>query len=89
MQRIGREVQGVHVFWSKMDITNANNTVLMQCFEQNGMNGIRLWNSTGVKMTWGIDSANGVAAGSRDMTVIRHIKGDNLVVIVNNRIRII
>ena len=61
----------------KMDITNANNTVLMQCFEQNGMNGIRLWNSTGVKMTWGIDSANGVAAGSRDMTVIRHIKGDN------------
>lgn len=61
----------------KMDVTNANNTVLMQCFEQNGMNGIRLWNSTGVKMTWGIDSANGVAAGSRDMTVIRHIKGDN------------
>lgn len=61
----------------KMDATNANNTVLMQCFEQNGMNGIRLWNSTGVKMTWGIDSANGVSAGSRDMTVIRHVKGDN------------
>lgn len=49
----------------------------MQCFEQNGMNGIRLWNSTGVKTTWGIDSANGVSAGSRDMTVIRHVKGDN------------
>lgn len=61
----------------KMDATNANNTVLMQCFEQNGMNGIRLWNSTGVKTTWGIDSANGVSAGSRDMTVIRHVKGDN------------
>lgn len=61
----------------KMADANANNTVLMQCFEQNGMNGIRLWNSTGVKMTWGIDSANGASAGARDMTVIRHVKGDN------------
>ena len=70
----------------KMDVTNANNTVLMQCFEQNGMNGIRLWNSTGVKMTWGIDSANGVAAGSRDMTVIRHIKGDNALYVYSSNI---
>lgn len=70
----------------KMDTTNANNTVLMQCFEQNGMNGIRLWNFTGVKMTWGIDSANGVAAGSRDMTVIRHIKGDNGLYIYSSNI---
>mgnify|MGYP000882482666 CR=1 FL=1 len=61
----------------KIDSANANNTVLMQCFEQNGMNGIKLWNSNGVKMTWGIDSANGASAGSRDMIVIRHIKGDN------------
>lgn len=61
----------------KIDAANANNTVLMQCFEQNGMNGIKLWNSNGVKMTWGIDSANGASAGSRDMIVIRHIKGDN------------
>lgn len=61
----------------KIDTANANNTVLMQCFEQNGMNGIKLWNSNGVKMTWGIDSANGASAGSRDMIVIRHIKGDN------------
>ena len=50
------------------------------------MNGIRLWNFTGVKMTWGIDSANGVAAGSRDMTVIRHIKGDNGLYIYSSNI---
>ena len=61
----------------KMADANANNSVLMQCFEQNGMNGIRLWNSTGVKMTWGIDSVNGASAGSRDMIIIRHVKGDN------------
>ena len=61
----------------KMDSGNANNTVLAQCFETNGMNGLRLWNSNGVRATWGTDSVNGSSAGSRDMLVVRHIKGDN------------
>ena len=61
----------------KMDSTTSNNSVLMQCFEQNGMNGIKLWNQSGIKTTWGTDSANAAAAGSRDMVVIRHLKGDN------------
>lgn len=41
------------------------------------MNGFRLWNSNGVKATWGTDSVNGAATDSRDMMVIRHVKGDN------------
>lgn len=61
----------------KMDSGNSNNTVLAQCFETNGMNGFRLWNSNGVKATWGTDSVNGAATDSRDMMVIRHVKGDN------------
>ena len=61
----------------KMDSGNSNNTVLAQCFETNGMNGFRLWNSNGVKATWGTESSNTASTGARDMLVVRHIKGDN------------
>lgn len=61
----------------KMASGNAMNTVLAQCFETNGMNGFKLWNSSNSKISWGTDSSDSTAAGSRDMIVLRHIKGDN------------
>ena len=61
----------------KLGAGNTNGAVLAQCFEMNGMNGFKVWNSSGAKITWGIESANGVSTGTREMVVIRHIKGDN------------
>ena len=57
--------------------TTTSGGILVQCFEQNGMNGFKLWNNSGSKITWGISSTDGSSLGSRDMVVIRHIKGDN------------
>lgn len=57
---------------------NAANAVLVQCFQANGSNGFKLWNSNGtVKMTWGTSSTDIVAANKRELLVIRHKKGDN------------
>lgn len=61
----------------KMDGTNANNTVLAQCYEAMTKTGFRLCNMSGAKVTWGTDSSSSVAYDTRDMAVIRHIKGDN------------
>lgn len=61
----------------KMDSSNSLNSVLAQCFETNGMNGFKLWTSTTSKISWGTDSTNGTSVDSRDMLVLRHIKGDN------------
>lgn len=61
----------------KMDSSNTLNSVLAQCFETNGMNGFKLWTSTTSKISWGTNSTNGTSVDSRDMLVLRHIKGDN------------
>lgn len=53
------------------------NAVIAQCFASNGTNGFRIWNSSGSKIAWGTSSTDGVSLGTRDMVVIRHIKGDN------------
>ena len=49
----------------------------MQCFETNGMNGIRIWNNNGAKISWGTESATAATVGTRDMVVMRHKKGEN------------
>lgn len=61
----------------KMASGNTTNSVLAQCFETNGMNGFKLWNSTTSKVSWGTDSTNSTASGTRDVVILRHIKGDN------------
>ena len=51
--------------------------VLMQCYDGDGMNGFRLWKNSGCKMAWGTDSTDAAALGSREIMVLRHIKGEN------------
>lgn len=62
-----------------MAATTTANSVLAQCYQQNGMNGFRLWYNNGVKAAWGTSSSKESAAstGAREMLVIRHVKGDN------------
>ena len=61
---------------------NKTNAVLAQCFQDNGNNGFKLWNSNGtVNLTWGTTSSNVVAINKREIVVIRHKKGDNNIMI--------
>lgn len=55
---------------------NANNAVLMQCYQGDGSNGFKLWNSTQPRLTWGTSSSTAAAVGNRDMIVLRHIHGE-------------
>lgn len=55
----------------------AEKGVLAQCFQSNGSNGFKLWSNSGIKMNWGTSSTGAGSAGSRDMVVLRHKKGDN------------
>lgn len=61
----------------KVDSGNPANAVLAQCFNGRDTSGFKLSYNGGVKMAWGTSSANVCYAGDREMTVIRHIKGDN------------
>lgn len=61
----------------RMTTTDTANAVLMQCFETNGMNGIRIWNNNGAKISWGTESATAATVGTRDMVVMRHKNGEN------------
>ena len=61
---------------------NSINAVLAQCFQANGSNGFKLWHSsgssyTGSKFTWGTTAENIVPANKREIVVIRHMKGEN------------
>lgn len=61
---------------------NTVNSVLAQCFQDNGTNGFKLWYGsssgfTGAKLTWGTTSDDIVVANNREILVIRHKKGDN------------
>ena len=61
----------------RMQISTPTNSVLMQCYKSNGMNGFRLWMSSGCKLTWGTASSETFELGSREMLVLRHVKGEN------------
>lgn len=65
---------------------NSTNNVLAQCFQSNGSNGFKLWYNNGVKFTWGTSSETPSSANSREMIVIRHIKGDNNITIYNSNL---
>ncbi len=71
-----------------MAATTTANSVLAQCYQQNGMNGFRLWYNNGVKAAWGTSSSKESAAstGAREMLVIRHVKGDNNLYIYTSNI---
>lgn len=61
----------------RMMNTTANNGVLMQCYDGDGMNGFRLWKNSGCKLAWGTESADAAMPGTREIIVLRHIKGEN------------
>lgn len=61
----------------KIDSGNSTNAVLAQCFNGRDSSGFKLSYNSGVKMAWGASSSSVCSAGDREMTVIRHIKGDN------------
>lgn len=61
----------------RMQISTPTNSVLMQCYESNGMNGFRLWMNGGAKVAWGTASSETFELGSREMLVLRHVKGEN------------
>ena len=61
----------------KMYSGNPNNTVLAQCFSGLDTSGFKLFSNNGVKLAWGSASATPTTVETREMLVIRHIKGEN------------
>ena len=61
----------------KMNAGNASNAVLAQCFSGLDTSGFRLMYNNGVKFAWGSTNATPFGLDSREMIVIRHIKGEN------------
>jgi len=59
---------------------NADGATLMQCMQNNGMNGFKLYNSyTGVKLAWNNKTAIPANGTNREMLVLRHEAGSNTV----------
>lgn len=56
---------------------NTSGAVLMQCFEYDGSNGLRLWNSTEPRLSWGTESLRAVSTNTREVLVIRHKAGSS------------
>lgn len=67
---------------------NTEGNVLAQCFQSDGKNGFKLWhgNSTEVKFQWGTVNSNITSTNKREMVIIRHIKGDNNLIIYNSNL---
>lgn len=61
----------------KIDSGNSNNAVLAQCFSGLETSGFKLSYNSGVKLLWGSSSASPFSTSSREMLVVRHIKGEN------------
>lgn len=60
----------------KMSSSIAASGVLAQCFQSNGSLGFKLWYNQGVKATWATTSSTLGTTDSREMVVLRHIKGE-------------
>lgn len=59
----------------KFDSKSAQSSVMAQCYKNDGTSGFRIWNNNGSKISWGTASTT-ASFGSRDVTVIRHKKGE-------------
>lgn len=60
-----------------VDSSNSNGSMLAECYSDNGMSGFRLWYNSGVKFGWGTSTTNPTSVNTREMIVLRHIKGEN------------
>lgn len=61
----------------KMATGNSDGATLIQCLQNSGSNGFKFSYEKGVKFAWGGTSISPADVDSREMLVIRHIKGDN------------
>ena len=61
----------------KMATGNSDGATLVQCLQNSGSNGFKFSYEKGVKFAWGGTSISPADVDSREMLVIRHIKGDN------------
>ena len=60
---------------------NASGAVLAQCFQSDGSNGFRLWNSTEPRLSWGTDSIRPQSNNAREVLVLRHKAGTNILTV--------
>ena len=60
----------------KWDTGNESRAVLAQCFQDDGFNGFRLWNSSSYRVAWGTSATTSAIANMRDVVVLRHVKGE-------------
>lgn len=60
-----------------LDGSNSNGSILAECYSDNGMSGFRLWYNSGVQFGWGTSTLTPTSANTREMLVIRHVKGEN------------
>ena len=60
-----------------MSGSSDNNAVLAQCYSYYDGSGFRLWNNSGAKLGWGSSSKTVSNVSTREMLVIRHVKGEN------------
>jgi hypothetical protein len=72
----------------KMSSSSPSLGVLTQCFQFNGSNGFKLWNNNGVKVTWGTTSESVGSLGTRDILVLRHVKGEQGIHVYHSDINI-
>ena len=61
----------------KMDSGNSNGAVLAQCFSGLDTSGFKLFYNNGLKLAWGSSSDTPFTTNSREMLVLRHVKGSN------------
>ena len=71
-------VLAVDYQWSS---SSANNSVLFQCFQNNGTNGFRFRQNNGYRLQWGTNNALATNTQVRDVIVLRHIAGENILYI--------
>lgn len=55
---------------------NTTNAVLTQCYQNNGTNGFKLWYSNQPRLAWGTTSITPSSVNTREVIVLRHIKGE-------------
>ena len=60
---------------------NDSRAVLFQCYQNDGSNGFKLWNSgsSSPRITWGTNALASANVNKRDMLVLRHLKGETSV----------
>ena len=70
----------------KFDSASPQSSVLFQCYQNDGVNGFRLWNNSGAKVSWGTASTSAGNFGGREICVLRHIKGETGLHVYNSNL---